>query len=335
MFSYDYAIELGTTNTVIYKSGVGIVLKEPSLIAIYNDGKRKVLKCVGSEAKALIGKTGSGVEVFEPIVEGVIINKQLATILLREFLKRVDNAKLSKLKVSFCVPVGITSKERNNLLNLAYGLNFHTVTLIPSSVASLVGMGVDITQPNSHMMVNIGGGVSDIAIVTQGAIVRGGSVTISGKSLSSALDAHLRNEHSIMVTEQTRAEILKEVVSLYEHDMNQLNVWGLDVDTKNRKEVLLKTQEIYPIVTHFFAQLVECVETLLNMSSSEVIADINKFGVYVCGGLSSVTGLEKFLRENLQYPVYIDTDSGNTTIYGLGAIIENEALFEIAVSNFK
>ncbi len=335
MGSFHYGIELGTSNTIIYKSGVGIVLKEPSLIAIANDGNKKVLKCVGSEAKALIGKTGSGIDVFEPIVEGVVLNKQLASIMLKEFLKRIDAGKLSSLKVVFSVPVGITSKERNTLLNLAYGLNFHTVALVPSSVASLVGTGTDITKPNSHMIVSIGGGISDIAIVTQGNIVRGGSVTISGKTLGNTIDSYLREEHSLMVTQQVRNELMKELVSLYERDKNKMKVWGVDVDTKNRKEVLLKSQEFYPFVKYFFQQLVECVDTLLNLSSSEVIADIARLGIYVCGGLSGVTGLEKFLKEQLQYPVYLDADPSNTTIYGLGAIVENEELFHIAVSNFK
>lgn len=335
MFSYHFAVELGSQNTVIYKSGVGIVLKEPSLIAIHNDGKRKILKCVGSDAKALIGKTGQGIEVFEPIVEGVIINKQLVSLMLREFFKKIDYAKLSKLKVAFCVPVGMTGKERNNLLNLAYGLNFYTVSLIPSGIASLVGMGVDVTVPESHLVVSIGGGVSDIALVTAGNIVRGGSVTIAGKSLGQALDAYLRSMHTIMITEQTRSEMMKELVSLYENDRNSLTVWGLDIDTKNRKEITLHSQEFYPIVKNFFTQLSGCIETLVNLSSSEVISDITKSGAYVCGGLCTVAGLEKFLRENLKLPIHLDSDPALTTIYGMGAIIENEPLFELAVSNFK
>jgi len=313
---------------------VGIVLKEPTLIAIQNDGKRKVLKCVGSDAKALIGKTGAGIDVFEPVVEGAILNKQLTTIMLREFLKRVELNRLSKIKVAFAVPVGISSKDRSALLNLAYGLNFHTVALIPTSIASLVGLGIDITEPNSHMIVSVGGGVSDLAIVTQGNIVRGGSVTISGKSLGNVIDTHLRTEHSIMVTEQTRAEIVHELISLYQSDRNQLKVDGLDADTKTKKQVVLTSQEFYSISTFFFTELVSCVDTLLHMSSSEVIADVSKFGIFVCGELSGVTGLEKYLREHLDYPITLDTDA-NSTMYGLGAIIEEPALLDLAVSNFK
>lgn len=333
MFLFDYAIELGSTYTTIYKSGLGVVLKEPSLIAIQNDGNRKVLKCVGSEAKSLIGKTGAGIDVFEPIVEDVIINKQLTKLMLKEFFKRIDVVKTSKIKVAFSVPVGISAKERNTLLNLAYSLNFHTVALIPSCISSLVGFGVDITKPNSYMVVNIGGGVSDIAIVTQGSIVRGGSVTISGKSLGNVIDSYLRETHSLMVTQNVRNEILRELVSLYENDQNSLKIWGLDVDTKNRRELMLNTKEIYHISSFFFTQLVGVIETLLNMSSSEVIADVAKHGIMVCGELANTTGLERFLKEKLKYNILIDSD--DTNIYGLGTIIENKELFDIAISNFK
>lgn len=333
MVLFDYAIVLGSTVTEIYKNGVGVVLKEPSLIAVSHEGKRKVLKSVGTDARTYVG-TSADIDVFEPIVEGVILNKQLTAIMLREFLKRVHAGKFSGIKVAFAVPVGTSTKDRNALLDLAYGLNFHTVALVPSVLADLVGMGADITQPNSHLIVNIGGGVSDVAIVTKGNIVRGGSVTISGKSLKNVVDTHLREQHSIMVTEQTRSDILKELISLYENDRNQLTIDGLDVDKKTPKKVVLSTEELYPIATFFFTELVSCVDTLLHMSSSEVIADVAKYGILVSGELCGTTGLETYLREHLEYPVYIDSDK-NATIYGLGELIENKTLFDLAVSNFK
>ena len=335
MVKYDLAIELGSTNTVIYKSGLGVILKEPSLVAIYNDGKKKQLNSVGTHARDLIGKAGQGVEIFEPIVEGVVANKQLATIMLKEFLFWAGYDNISKLKVAFSVPVGITEQEKNNLLNMAYALDFHTVALVPSSVASLVGMEADITKPISHLVVNVGGGVSDVAVVTQGTIVRGGSATLSGKSLMTAIETYLREEHSLLVADKARRDILSEVVSLLENDRNQLKVTGLDVDTKNQKQVVLYTKELYPLVSHFFSKLIDIIEATISASSSEVVADISKYGIYVCGGLSKITGLEKYLREHLNYPVFIDTEPENTTIYGLGSIIEDEFLMQLALSNFK
>ena len=137
-----------------------------------------------------------------------------------------------------------------------------------------------------------------------------------------------------MVKKITIIEILKELITLYENDQNQLKVDGLDVDKKTPKQVVLNTQELYAISTFFFTELVSCIDTLLHMSSSEVIADVSKFGILVCGELCGVTGLETYLREHLEYPVYIDYDQ-NSTIYGLGDMIENKTLFDLAVANFK
>ncbi len=329
MAQYNLAIELGTANTVIYKKGVGIVLKEPSFIAINNDGKRKLLHCVGNEAYALLGKTaGSQIEVVEPIIEGAVVNKQLAQIMLREFLKKVEYTNLSKEKVLFCVPVGITEKERNRILSIAYGLNFHTVSLVPSSVCSLVGMGVNIMEPDSHLMVSIGAGLTDVAIVTSAFIIRGASVTIGSKNLGVAINDHLINNHSLVVSYETNELIKKELVSLLKNDKNSLTVKGQDVDTKNLKEVILQSQEFYAIAKHFFTRISETIETYLSLSSSEVVADVKKYGIYICGGLSNVTGLETFLRERMDFPIFIDTDSNNTTAHGAGSIIEDEVLLD-------
>lgn len=335
MSNYNLAIELGTTNTVIYKHGTGIVLKEPSLIAINNDGKGKTLHAVGEKAKALIGKTGSQIEVVEPIVEGVIVNKQLAQIMLKEFLKKIDCYNLSKQKVVFCVPVGITEKEKNRLLSLAYGLNFYTVSLIPVSVCGLVGMDINVQEPHSHMIVSMGGGLTDIAIVTSSFIVRGCSVTIAGKNLSIAIDKHLLDNHSLIIGYDESEKVKKELVSLLKNDKNKLAVTGLDADTKNKKEVTLTSGEFLPIVTHFFTRIAETIETLLALSSSEVIADITKYGIYISGGLSNITGVEKFLREQLAYPIFIDTDPNNTIINGAGAIIENRELLNFVLKFAK
>lgn len=335
MSNYNLAIELGTTNTVIYKQGMGIVLKEPSLIAINNSGKGKTLHAVGQEAKALLGKTGGQLEVIEPIVEGVIVNKQLAQIMLKEFLKKIDCFNLSKQKVVFCVPVGITEKEKNRLLSLAYGLNFYTVSLIPASVCALVGMDINIKEPNSHMIATLGGGLADIAIVTNGFIVRGCSVTIAGKNLKVAIDKHLLDNHSVIVGYDESELIKKELISLLKNDKNKLNITGIDADTKNKKEVALTSGEFLPIATHFFTRISETIETMLSLSSSEVIADVSKYGIYISGGLSNITGVEKFLREQLSYPIFIDADPNNTVINGAGAIIENRELLNFVLKHGK
>ena len=333
MGAFDLAIELGTTHTIIYKRGLGVVVNEPSLVALQLNGKKREFKCVGDAAAEFIKNPDNTIQVYEPIVEGVIINKQLATMMLKEFFKKVEITRPSRLKVAISIPVGATQKDRAELLSLAYGLNFHSVILIPSGIASLVGMQVDLANGISHMVVNIGGGVSDISIITGGTIVRGGSVTIGGNSLLKIIDQYLREERSLIVKDCDKKTLLNELVSLYENDANELKLTCVDSDTKKQKLAIITAKELYSITKFFFEKLVDCIATMLNMSSSEVIADISRYGIYICGELCNITGLDIFLSNNLHYPIYIQPDSHSTTIYGLGAIIENKQLLELALSN--
>lgn len=335
MINYDLAIELGTQNTTIYKRGSGIVLKEPSLVAIEMVGRKKNFHSVGDAAKKVVGDENSNLTVFEPIVEGVIINKQLAIIMLKELLKKVDADKLSKYKVMFVVPVGLTDKEKNKILSIGYALNFNTVTLIPSSVASLVGMDADLTEPGSHIIVSLGAGVSDISIITKGVIVRGATITVAGKPLSGAIAKYLRDRYSLVVGEEISHQINKEIVSLFENDKNALKVVGVDADTKQYKEALVTSKEIFPIVTEFFEKITECINAIIEASSSQVVADIARLGIYICGGLSQISGLETYLRKQLNFPVYIDADPSLTTIYGAGKLLDNSDLLQTILENIK
>lgn len=333
MKNYSLAIELGTQYTAIYQKGKGILIKEPSLVAIEIVGKRKKFVAVGIDAQKLIKNPKPGVTVFEPVVEGVVINKQIAMIMIKELLKKMDINKISKHKAIFVIPVGLETKDKNKLLSLGYALNFHTVTLLPSSIASLVGMDADMNSVNSHLVVSVGAGVSDVSVITQGAIVRGASITVAGKSLSSAIARHIREKYSTIVGEEGLHEINTDLVSLFESDANKMVVVGTDADTRNVKKITISSREILPIVTHFFEKITECINAIINVSSSQVVADVSRLGIYVCGGLSQISGLENYLRKQLKYPVYIDADPSNTTIYGAGVLIEEPELLKKVIDN--
>ena len=323
---YSLVVELGTTFTSIYKSEVGIVLKEPTLVAIENDGNKQVLRGVGHSAKQFFTNLENNVNVVEPVVEGVIVNKTLASIMLQEFLKSINVVNYAKEKVGVVVPIGLNEVEKNRILNLFYSLNFNTVSLLPSVVCALAGMDIDLNKQSSHMVVVIGGGVTDIAIINGANIVRACSITASGKTLGVAISQHLRENHYTIVSDATIDELKHNFVTLLKNDKAKLTLTGLDVDTKGKKEIVVTSQEFLTITKGMYTHISNTIETFINMSSGDVVADISRYGIYVCGGMSNVAGLERFFRESLNYPVYIDTDRINTVINGAGIVIEDSVL---------
>lgn len=328
MAQYNLAIDLGTVNTVIYVAGLGVALKEPSCIAVETINNKRVVKCVGTEAKKLIGKTNNSIEVVFPIVEGVIHNFQLAKLMLKEFLKKVAPTGFGKprRRVIFMYPCGLTKEEKNRIRDLAYALNITTVSLVPASVCALIGMEVEENDPNSHFIVNIGGGTTDIAIINNNHIIRGATINVGGLQIDANICEYVKNTHQIVLGANTLEIVKNSIGSLLSNDVSAVNVVGLEIDTQRRKEIRLYSQDILPIVAGAFNKIGEACEALLNMCSSEVLNDINTYGIYVCGGVANITGVDKYLSKMLNLPVYTDIDPDSSVIMGAGNLLNNQTL---------
>ena len=337
MATYNLAIELGTSNTVIYVAGLGVALKEPSCIAIETVNKKKVVKCVGTEAKNLIGKTNNSVEVHFPICEGVIYNFQYAKLMLKEFLKKISPSGILKPKkrVVFIHPCGLTRDEKNRIRDLAYALNITTTALIPSTVCALIGMEVEENDPNSHFVLNIGGGVTDISIINNNHIIRGATINVGGNQIDANISDFVKNEFQVILGDNTLEKIKNSVGSLLNNDISSINVVGLEIDTRHRKEIRIFSKDILPIICGAFNKIADACEALLNMCSSEVLSDINKFGVYVCGGVANITGVDKYLSKILNLPVYVDVDPDSSVIMGAGNLLNNQVLLNNICKELK
>ena len=328
MSAFNLAIELGTSNTVIYVAGLGVALKEPSCIAVETINNKRVVKCVGSEAKKLIGKTNNSIDVIYPVSEGVIVNFQLAKLMLKEFLKKVAPTGFGKPKrrAVFIHSCGLTKEEKNRIRDLAYALNIASVALIPAGVCALIGMEIEENDPNSHMVVNIGGGVSDISIINNNHIIRGATINVGGMQIDSNIQDFVKQEFQVLLGFNTLETIKNSIGSLLSNDISAINVVGLEIDTKRRKEIRIYSQDILPIMCGAFNKIAEACEALLNMCSSEVLSDINKFGVYVCGGVANICGIDKYLSNILKLPVYVDVDPDSSVIMGAGNLLNNQTL---------
>ena len=328
MATFNLAVDLGSVNTVIYVAGLGVALKEPSCIAIETINNKRVVKCVGSEAKKLIGKTNNSIEVVFPIVEGVIHNFQLAKLMLKEFLKKVAPTGFGKprRRVVFIHSCGLTKEEKNKIRDLAYALNITSIALIPAGVCALVGMEVEENDPNSHIVVNVGGGVTDISIINNNHIIRGATINVGGLQIDANIGDYIKSTHQIVLGQNSLETVKNSVGSLLNNDVSAINVVGLEIDTGRRKEIRIYAQDVLPIIAGAFNKIAEACEALLNMCSSEVLSDINTYGIYVCGGVANITGVDKYLSKLLNLPVYTDVDPDSSVILGAGNLLNNQSL---------
>ena len=328
MVNFNLAIELGSSYTCIYMAGIGVVLKEPSLIAIQNLNNKKIVNAVGSAAKNLIGKTNESLEVIAPIGESEIINFNMCKLMLKEFLAKVAPTGLfkQKNKVVFVVPCGFSKTDCQKFIQLAYSLNIATVGLIPKSVCGLIGMEVEENDPNSHMIINMGGGTTDIAIVNNNHIVRGATINIGGISIDLNIGEYLKEKYNMAFGSVTLEQIKNLAGSLLNNDISSITCFGIDLTTKERRQIRIISQDIYVVLNSAFTKICEACETVLDMCSAEVLSDISDFGVYVCGGLSNITGIDRYFSAKLKLPVFVDVDPDSSVIMGAGNLLNNPSL---------
>ncbi len=332
---FNYAIEMGSSNTVIYRVGYGVVLNEPTLIAVEHIGDKNVIKGVGFKAKKLMGKTNSKVEVIAPIFEDVIENQTYAKLLLKEFLNKVSSKGLfNKVKAIFCVPCGLTLKERTKYKHLAYSLNISYAETLPSAICALTGMDVDVYDTTSYMVVNIGGGNTDIAVVSNGNIVKGCTINVGGIGIDNAIISYVRDNFNVIISNQVAEQAKKELSSLHPKDKSHLEIDGVDANTLEHKVINLTAKELVPITVTFYNKVVDSINTILNMCNADVIADISRNGIYFCGGLSKVTALEQFMRIKTKMPIYIDIHPENSVINGAGMLLNDPTKLEKLIKEF-
>lgn len=332
---FNYAIEMGSSNTVIYRVGYGVVLKEPTLIAIEHDGEKTTIKGVGHKARKLLGKTNSKVEVIAPIFEDTVVSPQYAKLLLREFLKKVSSKNpFSRVKTLFCLPCGLNIKERTKFKHLAYSLNITYAETLPSAICALTGMDVDVYDSTASMVVNIGGGNTDIAVVNNGTIVKGCTINVGGIGIDNAIISYVKDNYNLVISASEAEEAKKELSSLHPKDTSHMTIEGIDSTTLEHRSIDLTAKELVPIVVTFFNKVVDAINTILNMCNSDIIADISKNGIYFCGGLSKITALEQFMRAKTKMPIYIDIHPEYSVINGVGMLLNDPKKLEELIKEF-
>ncbi len=329
--SFNIAIDLGSRYVTIYKQNVGVVLKEPALVAV--DSMSKAAPVVGTAAYNLIGKTNYQVNVFAPINGGVINDLKYASIMLTKFLSSLVSSGVlpKKNRAIFVIPSGLTDAEKKDYFTLGYDAGISCVGLVTGLVPALLNMGISENDPRAHMLVSVGYSLCDIAVIHGLNIIKGGTINIGAQVLSTAIADYIGSKFGISVSIQSCEMILSSIGTLLPNDIRHFDFEGLDIETKRYKTGMIFSAEIFPIVSRCIDKVADSIEVVLSMCSSDVIADIHKNGIYLCGGLSKITGIDKYLTEKLGYNIYTDIEPEVTIISGAGILLNNARLIDTIV----
>lgn len=316
-------VELGSSNTYIYRIGKGLLLAEPTLVATKFGSSE--LFAVGIDAKKLIGKTSQAITVISPIQNGIVKQKALAIDLFKAFYKKVVPSKsvFDIVEVTLCVSNGLTDGQVEDFKEVILASNIGNVEILNSSITALVGAGININKPSAYISLNIGGGTTDFAVVSLNEIVTGFSVDFGGNDMDEAIRQYILNTMRLEISILSAEKLKNECLSLYENDMSNMEVSGIDADTKKpRSEIILST-DIRFAVLHFFDNICAGLEHLVNLCSPEIASDIAPNGIVITGGVANLVGIENYITKKLALPCFVPEEPTIATVVGGATYILN------------
>jgi len=337
VFSSDLAIDLGTANTLVYVKGKGIVLSEPSVVAIRTDAraKNRVL-AVGLEAKNMVGRTPGNIVAIRPLRDGVIADFDITEAMLRHFIHKVHNRHtFVRPRIIIAVPSGITQVEKRAVRESAESAGAREVFLIEEPMAAAIGAALPITEPTCNMVVDIGGGTTEVAVISLAGIVYSRSLRIAGDKMDAAIIQYIKRKYNLLIGERT-AEIIKTTIgNAYPDpdDMSTIEVKGRDLVSGIPKILAIDSEEIRVAISEQIDAIVETVKIALEQTPPELAADIVDSGIVLTGGGALLKNLDKLLREESGLPIRITEDPLSTVALGSGMALDNlEILKQVIIT---
>jgi rod shape-determining protein MreB len=329
-FSNDLAIDLGTANTLIFVKGEGIVCNEPSVVAVQRDtrGSRRVL-AIGAEAKKMLGRTPGSIVALRPLKDGVIADFEITQAMLSYFLRKVHGNRktLVRPRIVICVPFGITPVEKRAVKESAESAGAREVYLIEEPMAAAIGAGLPITEPSGNMIVDIGGGTSEVAVISLAGIVFSRSVRVAGDKMDESIIQHVKRKYNLLIGERT-AELIKITIgSAYPgSEIQTMEVKGRDLVAGVPKTVEITDEEIREALMEPVHQVVESVRIALERTPPELASDIVDKGIVLAGGGSLLRNLDVLLREETGLPVTLAEDPLTAVVMGAGKVLDELSL---------
>ena len=334
-FSHDIGIDLGTANTLVYLSGKGIIINEPSVVAV-NQKTRRVV-AVGADAKAMLGRTPGHIVAIRPLVDGVIsdfeVTEEMITYLLNKAQK--NNKKILGPRVVVGVPSGITNVETRAVRDATKGAGASEVFIVLEPMAAAIGIRLPILEPAGNMIIDIGGGTTDIAVISLGGVVRSKNLRIAGDKLNNDIISYLRSEFKILIGEKT-AENIKIGIGAILPDEKPLeaSIKGRDIISGLPREVVVTDSDVREAISQSIDTLIEGVKEVLETTPPEVLSDVMQRGIYLCGGGALIRGLAEIISEYTKINVFIAPDPLTAVCRGTGIILENlEKYRDVLIAN--
>ena len=328
MLSKDIGIDLGTANVLIHIKGKGIVLNEPSIVAIDTETRRVI--AVGHEANEMLGRTPGKVKAIKPMKDGVIADFEITEIMLNEFIKNIKAKKLfSRPKILICCPTNITQVEKNAIKEAAERTGARKVYIEEEPKVAAIGAGMDITKPNGNRVLDIGGGTTDIAILSLNGIVSSSSIKIAGNVFDQEIIKYIKDKYKLLIGEKTAEDIKINFANVFKPDKKKkLEVRGRNLITGLPDSVEITQQETKDALTESVNKIIKSTVSVLEQTPPELSADIYEKGVILTGGGALLTGLDELLEENLNIPVLIAESPLTCVVEGTGVLLDNIKLLE-------
>ena len=324
--SGDIAIDLGTANTLIYIKGKGVMVNEPSIVArSVHDGK---IIAVGYEAKAMVGRTHREIETIRPLRDGVIADFEMTDGLIQGFIQKINMNRLARPRMVICVPSGVTEVERRAVRDSGERANAREVFLIEEPMAAAIGMGLDISKPIGNIIVDIGGGTTEIAVIALNGVVTKEAIRVAGDEMDEAIIQWFRNEHKLDIGNSSAESIKKSVGSAMRIKSEVIAVKGRDLVSGIPKTIEVSSDEIRQSLKDPINAIVEAVKRALELTPPELSADILDRGIIMTGGGSMLKGIDQLIRERTNVPVNIDEEPLLSVVKGTGKVLEDVKKYE-------
>jgi rod shape-determining protein MreB len=319
----DMAVDLGTANTLVYVRGRGVVLNEPSVVAINRDTGAMV--AVGTDAKRMIGRTPANIVAIRPLKDGVIADFETTERMLRYFIQKVHSRRyLAKPRLVVCVPSGITGVERRAVKDAGYQAGARQVHIIEEPMAAAIGAGLPVAEPTGNMIVDIGGGTTEVAVISLGGIVTSQSIRTGGDELDQAVIAYVKKEYSLLLGERTAEEIKVLIGSAFPSpEEPQAEIRGRDLVSGLPKTIVVTAEEIRKAIEEPVGAIVDAVKTTLDTCPPELAGDVMDRGIMLAGGGALLRGLDERLRHETGMPVHIADNPLHSVVLGSGRCVED------------
>ena len=328
MFAKDIGIDLGTANVLIYIKDQGIVLNEPSIVAIDSDTKK--ILAVGTQAREMLGRTPGKVQAIRPMKDGVIADFEVTEMMLNSFIRKVNGKSfLSRPRILICCPSNITQVEKNAIKEAAERTGARKVFLEEEPKIAAIGAGLDISKPSGNMVIDIGGGTTDIAILSLGDIVTSDSIKIAGNTFDNDIIKYIKEKYKLLIGDRTAEEIKLEIGSVYPENRNEkMDVKGRDLVTGLPHTITLCSEEVEEALRESVYTIIRAAKSVLEQTPPELAADIIDKGIVITGGGALIHGFEELLSHELKVPVFIAETPLTCVVEGTGILLENIHLLE-------